>query len=155
MEPFLDPGDSRGGRSAGGSSGASPSSSAASASALSSSAAALALWIDLGGKRAMRVRFDASVPRARAFRRKSIHASRPFREMIARPHISRNEWNTAGIGAVEVGHVAPFSRAGIDARRFVLASGASAMRISEWREISSSSFWSHSPRSSSVAHAST
>ena len=94
MEPFLDPGDSRGGRSAGGSSGASPSSSAASASALSSSAAALALWIDLGGKR---VRFNASVPRARAFRRKSIHASRPFREMIARPKISRNEWKTAEI----------------------------------------------------------
>ena len=33
---------------------------------------------------------------ARAFR-KSIHASRPFREMIARPKISQNEWKTAEI----------------------------------------------------------
>ena len=32
---------------------------------------------------------------ARARSGKSIHASRPFREMIARPKISRNEWKTA------------------------------------------------------------
>ena len=31
------------------------------------------------------------------FGKKSIHASRPFREMIARPKISRNEWKTAEI----------------------------------------------------------
>ena len=34
---------------------------------------------------------------ARARSGKSIHASRPFREMIARPKISRNEWKTAEI----------------------------------------------------------
>ena len=34
---------------------------------------------------------------ARARSGKRIHASRPFREMIARPKISRNEWNTAEI----------------------------------------------------------
>ena len=34
---------------------------------------------------------------ARARSRKSIHASRPFRELIARPKISRNEWKTAEI----------------------------------------------------------
>ena len=34
---------------------------------------------------------------ARARSGKSIHASRPFREMIARPEISRNEWKTAEI----------------------------------------------------------
>ena len=34
---------------------------------------------------------------ARARPGKSIHASRPFREMIARPKISRNEWKTAEI----------------------------------------------------------
>ena len=32
---------------------------------------------------------------ARARSGKSIHASRPLREMIARPKISRNEWKTA------------------------------------------------------------
>ena len=34
---------------------------------------------------------------ARARSRKSIHASRSFREMIARPKISRNEWKMAEI----------------------------------------------------------
>ena len=34
---------------------------------------------------------------ARARSRKSIHASRPFREMIARPKISQNEWKPAVI----------------------------------------------------------
>ena len=34
---------------------------------------------------------------ARACSGKSIHASRPVREMIARPKISRNEWKTAEI----------------------------------------------------------
>ena len=34
---------------------------------------------------------------ARARSRKRIYASRPFREMIARPKISRNEWKTAEI----------------------------------------------------------
>ena len=34
---------------------------------------------------------------ARARSGKSIHASRPFREMIDRPKISRNEWKTAEI----------------------------------------------------------
>ena len=34
---------------------------------------------------------------ARARSKKSIHASRPFREMIARPKISQNEWKTAEI----------------------------------------------------------
>ena len=34
---------------------------------------------------------------ARARSGKSIYASRPFREMIARPKISRNEWKTAEI----------------------------------------------------------
>ena len=43
---------------------------------------------------------------ARARSGKSIHASRPSREMIARPKISRNEWKTAERGAFEVGHVA-------------------------------------------------
>ncbi len=45
---------------------------------------------------------------ARARSGKSIHASRPFREMIARPKISRNEWKTAEIGAFEVGNFALF-----------------------------------------------
>ena len=43
---------------------------------------------------------------ARARSEKSIHASKPFREMIARPKISRNEWKTAEIGAFEVGNFA-------------------------------------------------
>ena len=34
---------------------------------------------------------------ARARSKTSIHASRPFREMIARPKINRNEWKTAEI----------------------------------------------------------
>ena len=34
---------------------------------------------------------------ARAHYEKHIHASRPSREMIARPKISRNEWKTAEI----------------------------------------------------------
>ena len=62
---------------------------------------------DLGGKRVIQVRFNVSVPRARV-PNKSIHASRPFREMIARPKISRNEWKTAEIGAFEVGNFALF-----------------------------------------------
>jgi hypothetical protein len=37
-------------------------------------------------------------------------ASRPLRAMIARPKTSRREWETAGIGAFEVGNVAPVSR---------------------------------------------
>jgi hypothetical protein len=45
---------------------------------------------------------------ARARFGKHIHASRPLREMIARPKISRNERKTAEIGAFEVGNVAPF-----------------------------------------------
>ena len=45
---------------------------------------------------------------ARARSGKSIYASRPFQEMIARPKISRNEWKTAEIGAFEVGNFAPF-----------------------------------------------
>ena len=57
----------------------------------------------------MRRRFDVRVPRARV-PGKSVRASRPFRAMIARPKISRNEWNTAEIGAFEVGHVALFRR---------------------------------------------
>jgi alcohol dehydrogenase len=46
---------------------------------------------------------------AHARSRKSIHASRPFREMIARPKISRNEWKTAELGAFEVGNFALLS----------------------------------------------
>ncbi|KAK7248552.1 hypothetical protein SO694_0016101 [Aureococcus anophagefferens] len=34
--------------------------------------------------------------------------------MIARPKISRNEWKTAEIGALEVGKFAPFSGPGTD-----------------------------------------
>ena len=45
---------------------------------------------------------------ARARSEKSIHASRPLREMIARPKISQNEWKTAEIGAFEVGNFALF-----------------------------------------------
>ena len=45
---------------------------------------------------------------ARARSGKSIHASRPFREMIARPKISRNEREMAEKGAFEVGNFAPF-----------------------------------------------
>ena len=43
---------------------------------------------------------------ARARSGKSVRASTPFREMIARPKISRNEWKTAEKGAFEVGNVA-------------------------------------------------
>ena len=46
---------------------------------------------------------------ARARFGKSTHASRPFREMIARPKISRNERKTTEIKAFEVGNFAPFS----------------------------------------------
>ena len=46
--------------------------------------------LHLGGNREIQRRFDASVPRARV-PEKNIHASRPFREMIARPKIRRNE----------------------------------------------------------------
>ena len=49
---------------------------------------------------------------ARARSGKSIHASRPFREMIARPKISRNEWKPAELGAFEVGNFALLSRPG-------------------------------------------
>jgi len=54
---------------------------------------------------------------ARARSGKSIHASRPFREMIARPKISRNEWKTAERGAFEVGNVALLSCPGSGPRR--------------------------------------
>ena len=37
---------------------------------------------------------------ARARSRNNVHASRPFREMITRPKISQNEWETTEIGAV-------------------------------------------------------
>ena len=50
---------------------------------------------DRGRTRVIQRRFNVSVPRARFGN--SIHASRPFREMIARPKISRNEWKTAEI----------------------------------------------------------
>ena len=46
---------------------------------------------------------------ARARSGKSIHASRPFREMIARPEISRNEWEMAERGAFQVGNFALLS----------------------------------------------
>ena len=57
--------------------------------------------VDVGGatqgsKRVIKRRFKVSVPRARV-PKKSIHASRPFREMIARPKISQNEWKPAEI----------------------------------------------------------
>merc|ERR1712091_831378 len=51
---------------------------------------------------------------ARARSGKSIHASRPFREMIARPKISRNEWKTAEKGAFEVGNFALFCCPAVD-----------------------------------------
>ena len=69
---------------------------------------------------------------ARARSGKSIHASRTFQKMIARPKISRNELKLAERGAFEVGNFAPFScpgprapapqlprreRAGAEARR--------------------------------------
>ena len=60
----------------------------------------------LGRKRVIQLRFKLSVPRARV--PQSIHASRPFREMISRPKISRNEWKTGEIGAFEVGNFALF-----------------------------------------------
>ena len=40
---------------------------------------------------------------ARARSRSNVHASRPFREMIARRKISQNEWKTTERGAFEVG----------------------------------------------------
>ena len=46
---------------------------------------------------------------ARARSGNSIHASRPFRETIARPKISRNEWKPAERGAFEVGNFALLS----------------------------------------------
>ena len=54
---------------------------------------------------------------ARARYEKNIHASRSFREMIARPKISRNEWKLAEVGAFEVGHVALSCRPGRSPRR--------------------------------------
>ena len=54
---------------------------------------------------------------ARARFGNSTHASRALREMIARPKISRNEWNTAELGAFEVGHVALLSCPGPRRRR--------------------------------------
>ena len=45
---------------------------------------------------------------ARARSKNSIYASRPFREMIARPKISRNERKTTEKGAFEVGNFALF-----------------------------------------------
>jgi hypothetical protein len=49
---------------------------------------------------------------ARARAKEFVYASRALREMIARPKISRNDWNTAERGAFEVGNFAPFSRPG-------------------------------------------
>ena len=46
-----------------------------------------------GGKGVIQVRFNMSVDRFG----KSIHASRTLREMIARPKMSRNEWNMTEI----------------------------------------------------------
>ena len=61
---------------------------------------ALGVWApgcsDQGRTRVIQRLFNVSVPRARV-PEKSIHASRAFREMIARPKISRNEWKTAEI----------------------------------------------------------
>ena len=51
---------------------------------------------DQGRKRVIQRRFNVSVPRARV-PKTSTYASRPFREMIARPKISQNEWKTAEI----------------------------------------------------------
>ena len=63
---------------------------------------------------------------ARARSGKSIHASRPFREMIARPKISRNERKTTELGAFEVGNFAPFSCPG--RRRGARAASSRAAR---------------------------
>ena len=53
---------------------------------------------------------------ARARFGNSIHASRPFRETIARPKISRNEWKPAELGAFEVGNFALLSCPGAASR---------------------------------------
>ena len=63
---------------------------------------------------------------ARARSRKSAHASRSLREMIARPKISRNEQKTAEKGAFEVGNFAPFSCPGSSARRAGTSSSSAA-----------------------------
>jgi len=63
-------------------------------------------------KRAIRRRFDAGVPRVP---KKSIHASRPFRAMIARPRIGPEEWKAAERGAFR--KFAVFSRPGGGGRR--------------------------------------
>ena len=65
-----------------------------------------------GRTRVIQRRFNVSVPRARVLE-KSIHASRPSREMIARPKISRNEWKPAERGAFEVGNFALLSCPGL------------------------------------------
>ena len=57
-----------------------------------------ATGVGRGRRRVIQVRFNMSVPRARVPKER-IHASRALREMIARPKMSRNEWNTAEIGA--------------------------------------------------------
>ena len=54
---------------------------------------------DLGRKRVIRRRFHVRIPRTRS-RNTTIHASRPFREMIPRRKISRNDWETTERGAV-------------------------------------------------------
>ena len=65
-----------------------------------------------GRTRVIQRRFNVSVPRARVLE-KSIHASRPSREMIARPKISRNAWKPAERGAFEVGNFALLSCPGL------------------------------------------
>ena len=85
---------------------------------------------------------------ARARSGKSIHASRPFREMIARPKISRNEWKPAERGAFEVGNFAPLSCPGRRRRSTATSrrSGASS-RCSPCPRASTTSSrpWSTSP----------
>ena len=83
----------------------------------------------LGGNGEMQRRFDGSVPRVPP---KSIHASRPFREMIARPKVSRNEWDTAEIGAFEVGNVALSS---VAARRQRPSADRSRQRAATRRQL--------------------
>jgi len=73
-----------------------------------------ATGVGRGRRRVIQVRFNMSVPRARVPKER-IHASRALREMIARPKMSRNEWNTAEIGAFEVGNFALFSCPGVGA----------------------------------------
>ena len=59
-----------------------------------------ALERDLGRKRVIQRRFNVSVPLARVPEKTHRPFERPFREMIARRNISRNEWKTTERGAV-------------------------------------------------------